>query len=174
MSTYKGARGPNVSQYVQQLNQLSPVQQPLDELAPSADDFSAFLNEDFYDVNGAPLPNFDVPIDLDADLSTTAQPSQSQPSLGNNSRKHSVQTSAGPNMEFNLGGKYSLSLLYFLRSFLCLYLVTRSLASRCILCADRRPMTAAQGACKPRHCALPACFTPTLRVWASRTAAGCR
>jgi hypothetical protein len=111
MSTYKGARGPNVSQYVQQLNQLSPVQQPLDELAPSADDFSAFLNEDFYDVNGAPLPNFDVPIDLDADLSTTAQPSQSQPSLGNSSRKHSVQTSAGPNMEFNLGGEYTLSLL---------------------------------------------------------------
>jgi len=116
MSAYKGARGVNVSQYVQQLNRLSPVQQPLDEAAPSGDDFSAFLNDEFYDVNninGGPLPDFDVPI-LDTGLSNIAQQSQqshSQPGLGHSSRKHSIQTSADPNMDFNLGSKYTLLLL---------------------------------------------------------------
>jgi hypothetical protein len=108
MSAYKGHRGVNVSQYVQQLNTLSPPQALLDEPLPSEDDFSAFLNIDFQDINNGPIPNFDSPIDLDADLGTTAQ--QSQPSLGNTSRKHSLHTAAEPNMEFNMNGKHTSSL----------------------------------------------------------------
>jgi hypothetical protein len=148
MSAYKGHRGVNVSQYVQQLNTLSPPQALLDEPLPSEDDFSAFLNIDFQDINNGPIADFDSPIDLDADLGTTAQ--QSQSSLGNTSRKHSLHTAAEPNMEFNMNGKHTLSLLSpAQRSCLCPSL-RPTWSQRSILLAGGRPMTAGCGACKPR------------------------
>lgn len=103
MSAYKGHRGPNVSQYIATLNQLSPPQETLNEPLPSEDDFSAFLNNDFFDVNSAPVVDFDSSLDLDVDL---AAEQSTQPSLGNTSRKHSIHASADPNMDFNLNGKY--------------------------------------------------------------------
>ena len=45
MSGYKGPRGPNVSQYIANLNQLSPVTEALAEPQPTSDDFSAFQAE---------------------------------------------------------------------------------------------------------------------------------
>jgi hypothetical protein len=103
MSAYKGHRGPNVSQYIANLNQLSPQQVSLDESAvPSEEEFSVFLNNDFFDINNAPIPDFDAPIDLDIDL---AAEEPAQPSLGQNSRKRSLHPSTEPNMEFNLNGK---------------------------------------------------------------------
>jgi hypothetical protein len=103
MSAYKGHRGPNVSQYIANLNQLSPPQGPLDEQAAAPEeDFSLFLSNEFYDINNGPIADFDAPIDLDIDLAAE-QPAQ--PSLGQNSRKHSLHPSAEPNMEFNLNGK---------------------------------------------------------------------
>lgn len=104
MSAYKGHRGVNVSQYVQQLNQLSPPQGLLDEPVQSEDDFSAFLNTEFFDINNAPIAGFDPSLDLDAGIAPTTTV-QSQPKLGNTSRKHSLHASAEPNMEFNLNGK---------------------------------------------------------------------
>jgi hypothetical protein len=103
MSAYKGHRGPNVSQYIANLNQPSPPQGPLDEqAAPSEDEFSVFFNTDnFYDINNSPIPEFDVPTDLDIDL---AAEQSTQPSLGQHSRKHSLHPVAEPNMEFNLNG----------------------------------------------------------------------
>lgn len=109
MSAYKGHRGVNVSQYVQQLNQLSPPQGPLDEPAPSEDDFTAFLNTDFYDINNGPIADFDAPIDLDADLATTAAAQPSGLNLGDSSRKHSLDTSAEPNMDFNLNSDFQFT-----------------------------------------------------------------
>lgn len=110
MSGYKGQRGPNVSQYIANLNQLSPAQASLEEPVPaSEDDFSVFLNNDFFDINNGPIPNFDAPLDLDVDV--TADPS-AQPNLGQSSRKHSLHTSADPNMEFNLNGKRPLLLSF--------------------------------------------------------------
>jgi hypothetical protein len=111
MSAYKGHKGPNVSQYIANLNQLSPPQGPLDEPAvASEEDFSAFLSNEFFDIDNNPIPSFDAPLDLDVDV-VAAQ--LTQPSLGNNSRKHSIQASADPNMEFNLNGK-CISSLFFL------------------------------------------------------------
>jgi hypothetical protein len=112
MSAYKGHRGPNVSQYIANLNELSPPQGPLDEPAASEEDFSVFLNNEFFDINNNPIPNFDTPLDLDVDV---AAAQLTQPSLGNNSRKHSIQTSADPSMEFNLNGKYMYSLSFLSR-----------------------------------------------------------
>jgi len=144
MSAYKGHRGVNVSQYIQQLNELSPPQGLFDEPAPSDEDFSAFLNTDFDDITAGPIAAFDSPIDLNADLAAPAQ--QSQPNLGNTSRKHSLHTSAEPNMEFNLNGKYRcrsfLSSLFhaFVRRY------SRSGRNGRILFAARRPIAAGQGA----------------------------
>lgn len=107
MSGYKGQRGPNVSQYIANLNQLSPAQGSIEEPVPaSEDDFSLFLNNDFFDINNSPIPNFDAPLDLDVDVA--AEPS-TQPNLGQSSRKHSLHTSADPNMEFNLNGDFQFT-----------------------------------------------------------------
>jgi hypothetical protein len=164
MSAYKGHRGPNVSQYVANLNQLSPPQGLLDEPAASEEDFSAFLNNEFFDVNNAPIANFDSPIDFDVDITTEQS---TQPSLGQNSRKHSIHTSAEPNMEFNLNGKCILSLFLSLR--LCSLLPSvwpRWLYIVCSSLSNRRP---AKAHANPTMC--PACIQPpTLRVLASQTA----
>jgi hypothetical protein len=101
-----------VSQYIANLNQLSPPQGPLDESVASEEDFSAFLSNDFFDIDNNPIPNFDAPLDLGVDV---AAASLTQPSLGNNSRKHSIQTGADPSMEFNLNGKCISSLFPFLK-----------------------------------------------------------
>lgn len=108
MSAYKGPRGPNVSQYIANLNQLSPVQGSPEEAAPaSEEDFSLFLNNDFYDINNGPISGFDAPLDLNVDVATAEQ--TSQPNLGQTSRKQSLHTSADPNMEFDFTGDYQFT-----------------------------------------------------------------
>ena len=106
MSAYKGHRGPNVSQYIANLNQLSPSEGQLEEPIAAEEDFALFLNNDFFDVNG-PV-NFDPALDLDVDLPAE---SSASPNFGNSSRKHSISTAAEPNMDFNLNGRYSILLL---------------------------------------------------------------
>jgi hypothetical protein len=142
MSAYKGHRGVNVSQYVQQLNRLSPPQGLLDEPAPSEEDFSAFLNNDFYDI---PIAEFDSSIDLDADLGAPAQQSQ-QPNLGNTSRKHSLQASGAPNMDFNLNSKYHRCFFRFSHVRVFVRRCAQSGRNGRILFATRRPMAVRQGA----------------------------
>jgi hypothetical protein len=134
MSAYKGQRGPNVSQYIANLNQLSPPQGPLEEPAPSEDDFGLFLNTDFYDVNNGPIPDFDAPIDLDE----VAAEQPAIPSLGQNSRKHSLHTSADPNMEFNLNGRSLPSSFLSRACVLCFAVWPRRLYIACNPSSNRR------------------------------------
>lgn len=105
MSGYKGPRGPNVSEYIANLNQLSPPSDTLAEPQPVSDDFSAFLNTDFFDINGGTNVNLNSPIDfgVDFDIKTPAQPAAEI------SPRNSISApSAKPNMEFNLNGKSAL------------------------------------------------------------------
>lgn len=107
MSGYKGPRGPNVSQYIANLNQLSPASETLADPQPVGDDFSAFLNTDFFDINGGTNVDLNSPIDfgVDFDIKPSAQPT------AENSPRNSISTaSAKPNMEFNLNGEFDISL----------------------------------------------------------------
>ncbi|KAF1849839.1 uncharacterized protein K460DRAFT_372256 [Cucurbitaria berberidis CBS 394.84] len=109
MSAYKGHRGPNVSQYIANLNQLSPPSQELlVEPPPVEEDFSAFLNADFFDVNtGRHVPvDFTSPIDFDVDIDAE----QTQPSKSGATLPPSTEnTSAPPNMDFNLNGDFQFT-----------------------------------------------------------------
>ncbi|KAF1926065.1 uncharacterized protein M421DRAFT_68440 [Didymella exigua CBS 183.55] len=106
MSGYKGPRGPNVSQYIANLNQLSPPAHNLAEPQPVNDDFSAFLNTDFFDINGGTNVNLNSPIDFGVDFDIKPSP---QPTA-ENSPRHSISApSAKPNMEFNLNGDFQFT-----------------------------------------------------------------
>ena len=105
MSGYKGPRGPNVSQYIANLNQLSPASETLADPQPVGDDFSAFLNTDFFDINGGTNVDLNSPIDfgVDFDIKPSSQPT------AENSPRNSISTaSAKPNMDFNLNGESAL------------------------------------------------------------------
>lgn len=107
MSGYKGPRGPNVSQYIANLNQLSPPSESIAEPQPVAEDFSAFLNTDFFDINGGTNVNLNSPIDfgVDFDIKPSTQPT------AENTPRHSISTdSAKPNMDFGLNGKSAFRL----------------------------------------------------------------
>ncbi|KAF7678213.1 regulatory protein cys-3 [Alternaria burnsii] len=99
MSAYKGQRGPNVSQYIANLNQLSPQQDLLADPAPT-EDFSDFLNGEFFDVDNARNPSVDFSsasaFGLDFDTEQT-QPLKTDGEFPRNSG-----TSADANMDFNL------------------------------------------------------------------------
>lgn len=100
MSGYKGPRGPNVSQYIANLNQLSPTSENLAE--PQPEDFSAFLNTDFFDINGGTSVDLNSPIDfgVDFDIKPSTQPT------AENTPRHSISApSTKPSMDFNLNGK---------------------------------------------------------------------
>jgi hypothetical protein len=60
MSGYSGRNGVNVSQYVANLNTIPSPQDTSVELANHEEDFSAFMNTEFFDIGGAPLPEFDL------------------------------------------------------------------------------------------------------------------
>lgn len=78
---YSGRRGPNVSQYVANLNTIPPAQEPIAEPLNIDEDLALFTNSEFIDWDGS----FDInpPLDfLDADpsrgvnASGTATPAQ--------------------------------------------------------------------------------------------------
>ncbi|KAF2127260.1 hypothetical protein P153DRAFT_398614 [Dothidotthia symphoricarpi CBS 119687] len=101
MSAYKGHRGPNVSQYIANLNTLSPPQQPdlLSEAPAVPEDFSAFLNTDFFDVNGGTNVDLQSPIDFDVDFDTQQA---GQPTAAKKMRASVSSANVEPNMDFNL------------------------------------------------------------------------
>lgn len=105
MSGYKGPRGPNVSQYIANLNQLSPPSSDnLVEPQPVTEDFSAFLNTDFFDINGGTNVDLNSGIDFDVDFDIK-QPTQT---TAESTPRNSISTtSAKPDMEFNLNGKFA-------------------------------------------------------------------
>lgn len=104
MSGYKGLRGPNVSQYIANLNELSPPSDNLAEPAPVNDDFSAFLNTDFFDINGG--TNVDLNSSIDFGVDFDIKPS-AQPTAENTPRQSISAPSTKPAMEFNLNGKFA-------------------------------------------------------------------
>ena len=103
MSAYKGQRGPNVSQYIANLNQLSPQQDLLADPAPT-EDFSDFLNGEFFDVDNARNASVDFAsasaFGLDFDTE------QTQPLKTDGEFPRNPGTSADANMDFNLNGKH--------------------------------------------------------------------
>ncbi|KAH7564483.1 hypothetical protein J3E72DRAFT_292495 [Bipolaris maydis] len=96
MSSYKGQRGPNVSQYIATLNQPSPQQDLLADPAP-AEDFSDFLNADFFDVSNASI---DFGNSGSFDINFDNQPSQPLKS------PEGFQPATSANMDFNLNGDF--------------------------------------------------------------------
>ncbi|XP_014556927.1 hypothetical protein COCVIDRAFT_26358 [Bipolaris victoriae FI3] len=99
MSSYKGQRGPNVSQYIATLNQPSPQQDLLADPAP-AEDFSDFLNADFFDVSNARHPSVDFGNAGNFDLNLDNQSSQPLKS------PEGFQPAASASMDFNLNGDF--------------------------------------------------------------------
>lgn len=100
MSSYKGQRGPNVSQYIATLNQPSPQQDLLADPAP-VDDFSDFLNADFFDVSNAHNSSVDFGTSSsNFDINFDNEPSQP---LKTTER---LQPAASVNMDFNLNGDF--------------------------------------------------------------------
>lgn len=103
MSGYNGRRGPNVSQYVANLNTLPTNQDLLEEPLDLETDLSIFTNSDFieWDPSGTDLS---APIDfLDSEQQ---QPPNRQPA--SNSRLSAVDE---PKMDFSMTGK-CLACLY--------------------------------------------------------------
>lgn len=106
MSAYKGHRGPNVSQYIANLNTLSPTQDLLADPAPVEDDFSAFLNADFYDVNGTRTSSIDFTSPVDFSVDVDAEPAP-PPKTGVPLAPPSGSTSVDPTtMDFSLQGDF--------------------------------------------------------------------
>jgi hypothetical protein len=107
--SYKGHRGPNVSQYIANLNQLSPQQDLLADPAP-VEDFSDFLNADFFDVNN--VRNASLNFNSAADFGVDFDSEQTQPlkTDGKLPRNPSI-ASADPNMEF-MNGKHVLCIYH--------------------------------------------------------------
>jgi len=106
MSGYKGPRGPNVSQYIANLNQLSPVTEALAEPQPTSDDFSAFLNTDFFDINGGTNVDLTAPIDFGVDFDIK---SSAQPTAENSPRPSFSAPSTKPGMDFNLNADFQFT-----------------------------------------------------------------
>jgi len=103
MSAYKGHRGPNVSQYIANLNTLSPTQDLLADPLPVDDDFSAFLNADFFDVNGNPSSSIDFTSPVH--FSVVDPKSTLSPKTGGPLAHPTAGPSVDPTMDFSLQGK---------------------------------------------------------------------
>lgn len=106
MSSYKGQRGPNVSLYIATLNQPSPQQDLLVDPAPG-DDFSDFLNAEFFDVSNSHTAGVDFSSPGEFNIDFDSNPS---PPLKTGEGFQTSPTSAGATMDFNLNGKRSVIL----------------------------------------------------------------
>jgi hypothetical protein len=144
MSAYKGQRGPNVSQYIANLNQLSPQQDLLADPAP-AEDFSDFLNGEFFDVDNA--RNASVDFASASDFGINFDNEQTQPLKTDGQFPRNPSTSVDANMDFNLNGKYFPAFKAILLSYRW-----RRCLSRLVPFNGRTfgPITCPRGACKPR------------------------
>lgn len=128
MSGYKGPRGPNVSQYIANLNQLSPPSENLAEPQPVTEDFSAFLNTDFFDINGGTNVDLNSPIDFDIDFEIK-QPAQ--PTAENIPRDSINTANTKPDMDFHLNGEFAACLNALVDLSCLLHLVSSVAVSSC-------------------------------------------
>ncbi|MBO1764826.1 bZIP transcription factor, partial [Escherichia coli] len=88
-----------MSQYIATLNQPSPPQDLLADPAP-VDDFSDFLNTDFFDVSNAHNGSVDFGTSSNFDINFDNEPSQPLKTT------EGVQPPASVNMDFNLNGDF--------------------------------------------------------------------
>ncbi|KAL6707910.1 hypothetical protein ACN47E_003584 [Coniothyrium glycines] len=113
MSAYKGQRGPNVSQYIANLNQLSPPQDLLADPLPVEEDFSAFLNADFFDVNSKARSagDFNAAIDfgVDVDVDVTEEPLLQPKVDGKGARNSIANASVDSEMDFGLNSDFQFT-----------------------------------------------------------------
>jgi hypothetical protein len=58
MSSYSGRRGPNVSQYLRELNTVKPQDAPADETITFDDDLAMFTNTQFFDFDAGTTTDF--------------------------------------------------------------------------------------------------------------------
>jgi hypothetical protein len=92
-----------VSQYIANLNQLSPQQDLLADPAPS-EDFSDFLNGEFFDVDNARNASVDFASTSDFGLNFDGEQTQPLKTDGDFPRNPAITAEA--NMDFSLNGKY--------------------------------------------------------------------
>ncbi|OAL48655.1 bZIP transcription factor-like protein [Pyrenochaeta sp. DS3sAY3a] len=108
MSAYKGHRGPNVSQYIANLNQLSPPQDLLAEPQPIEEDFTAFLNADFFDVNNSRNVNVDFAPSIDFDVDLDPEQTQQAKTAGKGPHE-TIDPSTEATMDFNLNSDFQFT-----------------------------------------------------------------
>ena len=133
-----------MSQYIANLNQLSPQQDLFAEPAP-AEDFSDFLNGDFFDADGARNASVDFASTSDFGLGFEAE--QTQPLKTDGEFPRNPSTSVDATMDFNLNGKHSPILTAVLLSCRLGYCQSRLVPARR---STLRPITRTKGACTPR------------------------
>lgn len=131
MSAFKGHRGPNVSQYIADLNTLSPTQDLLADPVPVDDEFSAFLNADFFDVNGIRGSSIDFASPVDFHIVDTK--STLSPKTGGPLARPTGSTSGDPTMDFSLQGKKRFS--HFLHCHVLLRLLSSHVLRSCMACS---------------------------------------
>ncbi|KAF1960340.1 hypothetical protein CC80DRAFT_404468 [Byssothecium circinans] len=99
MSSYNGRRGPNVSEYIANLNTIpSPQDQTIDP-ANLDDDFALFTNTDFNDTGSFPI---DLPLDLNFGVDSQ-QNSEADPTNTN------ASGTGDSKMEFGLPGDFQFA-----------------------------------------------------------------
>lgn len=101
MAGYIGRRGPNVSQYVANLNTVAP-----EEVQDSSPDFSMFLDTDLFTEYDTTSIGFDQ--SLDAGLSSIATPTPSTTTAAaaaQASRTLPAASASDAKMDFNFSGK---------------------------------------------------------------------
>lgn len=107
MSAYRGHRGPNVSQYIANLNTLSPTQDLLADPLPIDDDLSAFLNADFFDVNATRGSSIDFAAPID--FRVVDPESTHSPKTGGPLPHPMAAPSVDPTMDFSLQGDFQFT-----------------------------------------------------------------
>lgn len=80
MSTYNGRKAPNVSQYLRDLNHVSPQDTAGDDSFSVGDDLSFFTNTQFFDLDSGQNTDFQAPpAKPDAAVATPAPSSTEEP-----------------------------------------------------------------------------------------------
>ncbi|KFH44803.1 Regulatory protein cys-like protein [Hapsidospora chrysogenum ATCC 11550] len=78
MSTYNGRRGPNVSQYLRDLNTISPQDTTGDDSFNMEENLSFFTNTQFFDLDSGQNTDFQAPPPVKPDAVATPAPSTTE------------------------------------------------------------------------------------------------
>ena len=78
MSTYNGRSGPNVSQYLRELNTISPQDTTGDDSFNMEENLSFFTNTQFFDLDSGQNTDFQAPPPVKPDAVATPAPSSTE------------------------------------------------------------------------------------------------